>query len=368
MRTTNQFFAAIALLAMLAVSCGEIAKPLDEPEIEVYESSRSALVQDAIPADAESAQKVTFMVNGAWTTIISSITKVGEVANWVKVTPDHGNAGTFTLNISIDKNTGSEPRSAAIKIVCGDKFQIISITQKGVLKGLFSVSDTKQVYFSPGNLQAKYDGSKYNWGFAANQFDFVGNAAGNTTIGTQSKGDVVDLFGWSTSATYFGISTSTSNSDYSGDFVDWGELIGDGTTWRTLSTEEWQYLLKKRANASSLYKPGVTVCDKDKCEKTNCLIIAPDGFTGTIAAYYDASTWPVAEAAGLVCLPAAGLRNGSRVSDVDFDEYNCGYYWSSSARSSHAAYPTVIFYGDATSGFSHSRYYGYSVRLIADVK
>ena len=71
----------------------------------------------------------------------------------------------------------------------------------GALKGEFSVSTTKKVHFSKGNLQATYNSSAstYAWGFAANQYDYIGNAAGNTTIDSQTNGAVVDLFGWSTS-------------------------------------------------------------------------------------------------------------------------------------------------------------------------
>ena len=40
------------------------------------------------------------------------------------------------------------------------------------------------------------------------------------------------------------MSTSTDNSDYSGDFWDWGTAINPGaanTPWRTLTDAEWTY-------------------------------------------------------------------------------------------------------------------------------
>ena len=91
--------------------------------------------------------------------------------------------------------------------------------------GTFSVSATKQVTFSPGNLQ--YTQSTNTWSFAENQYDYIGtdNVTGGSvefdpTIGYSKDGDAladkVDLFGWSTGATNFGVSTSISSSDYSG--------------------------------------------------------------------------------------------------------------------------------------------------------
>ena len=82
----------------------------------------------------------------------------------------------------------------------------------GALPGKFTVDmEGKQVFFSRGNLQATWHSStgSYSWDFAANQYDIVGDAPGNTTIGEgQADGAAVSLFGWSTPATYYGIATS----------------------------------------------------------------------------------------------------------------------------------------------------------------
>ena len=55
----------------------------------------------------------------------------------------------------------------------------------GMLTGRFTVNaQGKQVAFSQGNLQAVFAsaGSSCTWRFATNQWDYVGNAAGNTSI------------------------------------------------------------------------------------------------------------------------------------------------------------------------------------------
>lgn len=243
------------------------------------------------------------------------------------------------------------------------------------LPGKFSISDHKQVQFSKGILQATYNGTDYDWDFAANQYDFVGNAAGNTNIGNHNIGDVVDLFGWSTVDACYGINTRSGYDYYTGFFADWGKKVGDGATWYTLSKKEWKYLLESRYHASRLYKRGVNVLGKP-----NCLIIAPDDFTGSIESSYPTiSSWAAAEAAGLVCIVSAGFRSSfdygvsegggysglwtstSFFEDETYDEY----YASSKDRRamllSISRDGEIEFIADFRAG-------GYPVRLVTDVK
>lgn len=222
---------------------------------------------------------------------------------------------------------------------------------KGALPGIFSVSETKKVRFSKGNLQTTYNGSGYTLSFAANQYDCIGNAAGNTTIGSQRSGAVVDLFYWSTDSANYGISSTNK----SGKFVDWGTAFDNKGTWRTLSgtnSGEWAYLFDGRRK-----KYGVTVCGH-----TNCIVLAPNGYKDTIANSYDAASWEIAETAGLVCLPAAGFRSGSTISEVG----NEGYYWSSTPNGYAGAYDIFFF-----SGYYYPVNYdntdlGISVRLVTE--
>jgi len=251
--------------------------------------------------------------------------------------------------------------------------------------GTFSVSDSKQVTFSPGNLQ--YTQSTNTWSFAENQYDYIGtdNVTGGSvesdaTYGDSKYGtalsDKVDLFGWSTSATNFGVSTSDDYNDYSGFFVDWGtNKIGndDPNTWRTLTREEWDYLLNTRANASSL--KGVAQVDG-----VNGLIFLPDNWTcpagvtfksgfhsnygvDYYTAYqtFTADQWFKLESAGAVFLPATGYRGGSDVRVVQ----NRGYYWSATEDGSYYAYG-LFFYSDVA-GMDGFRHGGLSVRLVKDL-
>lgn len=236
----------------------------------------------------------------------------------------------------------------------------------------FSVSSSKQVIFSPGNLQ--YHPAKNIWRFAENQTDYIGED--NSNISDTYNG-WLDLFGWSTSATNFGVSTSTSSSNYSGSFVDWGtNKIGSDApnTWRTLTYDEWYYLLKHRNNAFSL-------CGVAQVNGVNGLILLPDSWTcpsgitfksGLHSSYgveyyaayqtFTAEQWSKLEAAGAVFLPASGDRLGSNVNDVQ----DGGHYWSATENNYNYAY--CLFFAPAEVGvYDIYRNYGRSVRLVKDL-
>ena len=255
--------------------------------------------------------------------------------------------------------------------------------------GVFSVGEGKTVSFSKGNLQ--YMQSTNTWAFAENQWDIIGtdNVIGGSvtsdpTWGDSKEGtalaDKVDLFGWSTSANNFGVSTSTSSDDYSGSFVDWGtNKIGNDApnTWRTLTAIEWNYLQYDRTNAID----GVA-----QVNGVNGLIFLPDNWTCPAgvtfksgfhssfgpeyyAAYqtFTAEQWSKLESAGAVFLPAGGRRYGSDVYDVQY----YGLYWSSTDWSSteyNGLYAYRLYFNsDGTGMYGGDRYYGHSVRLVKDL-
>ena len=252
--------------------------------------------------------------------------------------------------------------------------------------GTFSVSADKQVTFSKGNLQ--YTQSTNTWSFAANQYDYIGtdNVTGGSVsfddYGGYSKSgtalaDKVDLFGWSTSTTNFGVSTSTDDNDYGGSFVDWGtNQIGNDApnTWRTLSYDEWYYLRYTRTNADAL-------CGVAQVNGVNGLIFLPDNWTcpagvtfksgyhssygvDYYAAYqtFTAEQWSKLESAGAVFLPAAGYRDGSNVNFVQ----DYGNYLSATENGSNYAY-YLGFYSAEAYMYNTNRRYGQSVRLVKDL-
>ena len=255
---------------------------------------------------------------------------------------------------------------------------------EGELKGLFTINDNgDKVQFSQGNLQATYDGSDWSWAFAKNQWDYIGNAAANTSIngnGTVSTNGTVDLFNVSTSATTYGIHNSTSYETYYGDFVDWGNNMGDG--WRTLASNEWKYILSKRNSGSTVFSTG-NACYTHATINTdgtpvNGIILFPDGVTiarsevtscGSVNGNSEWGTkctsaqWTALEAKGCVFLPAAGYRYGASVSYTGDN----GYYLSSTIDTwEKSEWPVCFSSNDLTPSGGTSRHLGCSVRLVKD--
>jgi len=173
----------------------------------------------------------------------------------------------------------------------------VSFIPEGVINGkaIFSVSPTKKVFFSKGNLQfcanpttaptthAVQGGGTAQgiWRFALNQYDFVGCNDYPGNVSGSSNNDIsatyagwIDLFGWGTSefndpsdtrATHYympydhTISNDNDHGAYGPDYeknqnligsnYDWGYYNaienggGDPGYWRVLEREEWAYLL-----------------------------------------------------------------------------------------------------------------------------
>ena len=231
-----------------------------------------------------------------------------------------------------------------------------------LLSGVFSVSSTKKVYFSKGNL--RYASSK--WSFFDNQYDFY----------TSYNADTWDKFGWSTSATTYGMNTSTSNNTYSGDFVDWGATMGTG--WFTLSKDEWTYLFNTRS-ASTVGGTENGRYAKAKVNDVVGVILFPDtythpdgvtaptgvnvtGDTGWNGNSYTAADWTKMETAGCVFLPAAGCRYGSEM--IGLGSY--GYYGSATPDGADYAYRVKFNSGSLEPANSINRCLGCSVRLVQE--
>lgn len=236
--------------------------------------------------------------------------------------------------------------------------------ETGLLSGVFSVSASKKVNFSKGNL--RYESSK--WSFFDNQYDRY----------TSHSEDAWDHFGWSTSTTTYGMSTSTSLiGDYSGDFVDWGATMGTG--WFTLSKDEWKYLFNTRS-ASTVGGTENARYAKAKVNGVQGVILFPDtythpdgvtapvgvnatGNTGWNGNSYTVADWTKMESAGCVFLPAAGYRGGSEM----VSPATLGYYWSATPSSTLNTYSVYFSSSSLNPAYSNNRYYGYSVRLVQEV-
>jgi len=231
--------------------------------------------------------------------------------------------------------------------------------------GVFSVSATKKVNFSKGNLQ--YQASTKTWRFAEHQWDMIGDA--NKIISPSYSG-WIDLFGWGTGNNP--TKSSTSSSDYSS-FSDWGNNTisnGGGKNWFTLTKDEWVYVFDTRSTSSGIRYAKATV------NGVKGVILLPDTWNSSNYSLSNTnksdasfrsnrisqSDWTSKlEANGAVFLPAAGWRGGTSVGDVG----SYGYYWSATYYDSGRA--SYVYFSD---GFLNAdawgyRQYGRSVRLVS---
>ncbi len=192
-------------------------------------------------------------------------------------------------------------------------------------KGSFSISSTRKIEFTKANLY--WDGVDFH--FETNQTDYpktwssthVGHFFWKSTEDYQSA--ISKYKPYSEQCWYLNL-----NEDDKFFCGEENPLTVDGVSGCfALCKAEWDYLISKRANATRLYKCGVTVGDKK-----NCLIIAPDNFVGTLESSY---TLEELDALGLVCLPATGFRYASKIEDIE----RWGGYWTST--------PTANIVGDA---------------------
>ena len=283
--------------------------------------------------------------------------------------------------------------------------QFYNITNRMTKLAPFTIdgSGTK-VIFAPGNLRATWDGTSWSWAFAANQWDYIGNNPGNTSIvghGTVSVSNVtVDLFGWVGKSSYrvdvvqYGISNSISTGygniygDEGGEKLksDWGKTIGSG--WRTLTRLEWGYVFNTRTSGSTVNgtpnaRYTLATINTDGTG-VNGLILFPDGITvasdeatswGIINGFKGGNTWDDATkctsaqwtalaAKGCVFLPAAGYRYGVEVNDVGI----YGFYWSSTSGDESHAIDVWFYEEELYSDYGDMRFYGCSVRLVRVVE
>lgn len=259
--------------------------------------------------------------------------EVGPTPKYFNIAVPAGKYENLTITFTTIEGLSSQMKSTTLPEVVRNTVGKLTLTGKlppaGALPGEFSVSSTRKVHFAKGNLW--YDGDSFR--LEANQYDCptswdemnphvghfywdrnAGSVVDRSTFGL-SEGRLDVLFTNDSYHTNFETLVPAPNPSFSV-FAGSGEVKG---MYRTLSHPEWSYLFASRDNASALYKIGVTVCGEE-----NCLVIAPDNFTGTIESSYDAAAWASAEASGLVCLPAGGYRDTG-----DILESGKGYYWTS---------------------------------------
>ena len=238
-----------------------------------------------------------------------------------------------------------------------------------------------------------YNTTNGEWKFTPNQYDLTFVQHG-TSI-SQTYNGWTSFFGWASS----GYSTAASEiSNYSSQYGpecdisntnhDWGQYnaISNGGNkpgmWRTLTIEEWHYVIAERPNSCNLIGPGYV-------NNVYGQILLPDNwvcpndvtFNPTEYNYYSVEQWAKMENQGAVFLPAQGWRNmgvneyGS-YSSGSSPTYNSssyhrigdwGKYWSSSYSSASNAHCLMFYKGSNAYTSSELRQCGMAVRLVQDL-
>ena len=267
---------------------------------------------------------------------------------------------------------------------------------EGTIMATFSVSETKKVYFSKGNLQynamlgthqcVDKTTKSGTWRFSENQWDIIGEDNKNNS---SSYNGWIDLFAWGTSGykykpdSLYQASTSSSKNHLaiSGDIEytrhDWGyyNTISNADhnfEWRTLNHDEWEYLLSNHdwylATVNNI--KGVILLPESYEEPAN---IYHTNHDVDFAKYvYNLKTWKLIENQGAVFLPSAGQLSCSYLGTVSYGTENKVTYWTSTlyeykASTSSSSYSYVMQRSAGSVSYAAQELY-YPVRLVRDVE
>lgn len=330
-----------------------------------------------------------------------------------------GDDNRFTISVTVQNKDDADMSWTFSKTQAGNSSDGYALGRAMVgyapakFGGVFSVAADKQVRFAPGNLQ--YQASTNTWRFAKHQYDYIGNAAGNTTSvdDRETQSAWIDLFGWGTSGWDNGNAkyqpwcanmTSYSSIEYgpklgetfydlSGDYAnsDWGiyNSISNGGAvagrWHTLTNVEWSYLTSYSRGASNVVN-GTSRAKYTYATvgTTHGIIFFPDVFDvptftgnsswGTINSSSAWTTtielvdWNLLEVAGCIFLPAAGGRSATTGQNPLYSNENSyGNYWCSVQYSNSNAYYMRFYSSNGFNAKDAAKYQGYSVRLVRDV-
>lgn len=266
----------------------------------------------------------------------------------------------------------------------------------GLGTGEFSVSPTKKVRFSQGNLQYKNG----VWRFATDELESFRNASNHNLVTTNRDQNWIDLFGFGTSGqgslstsrtpnlptTYTYVTDYYPHENLTGtNRYDWGvnEICNGGNQpdrWRTLTKEEWQYLLGNSTTNPTIRnnKNVLAVIDGN-----TGLVIAPDdcslasgwNSTTTVLRITQQQYISIYQRAGCVFLPVTGYY--AQANDGVLNMYDCsnstpvGWYWTSTYEQPKPWAAKVVCStnggGVQFAGQEIVVYQGCAVRLVRDV-
>lgn len=215
-----------------------------------------------------------------------------------------------------------------------------------LVNGVFTVNNSgKKVKFTKGNLY--WNGGEFRC--EEKQYDYP----------TTRVADHIGYFFYS----------KTASVAYAASYSDPGKTItdiffaADGGAiegFTVLDMSEWVYLFKNALAKNSSSKNTITIDGK------NCIVLKPDGFSGTVADSYTADEWAEAEKAGLVAQPFSGFYDSTSNSSNDYANLSGGF-WSTTPDKDDAFYAWYLFFSPtcAENEYARRRSYAYPVRLVS---
>lgn len=191
----------------------------------------------------------------------------------------------------------------------------------------FSVSETKRIHFSRGNL---WYGPKGNQEASFHFEDAQHVTQADASSDIQWDENHVEHF-WFSETAAGAVSLNNSYDDNSSFFTNQSDFVVEGNTngtYFTLSPEEWRYLLEERTVAGDRFV-------RARVKGVRGILIYPDVYTGIISEHGIKSsgfpdedipdaTWESMESSGCVFLPAAGLRSENEI----FPQKRGCHYWT----------------------------------------
>lgn len=366
----------------------------DYTEVRVgFEDSKVPYVFKISAGDG-SMSNITYLPQASSANMNYTMLKMQKVSNYYYVAvPINGSTVNTRLFIQYVKNGDSYQRVTAgqvslekghVYVIPSEDMSGYAFDEDGASKKTFSVSSELSVKFSAGNLQCVPHTQQRKWRFAPHQYDLV-SEGDNQSISALSLA-WIDLFGYGTSGTKVGSSytqvlpSSTSQdgtaycgANLTGSYLraDWGfNSIGYGMTqssapWRTLTHDEWVYLLarsggskKGGATVNGVY--GLVILPDDWTLPTGLSFSSSSNFTSNV---YELRDWDKMEKAGAIFLPVAGYRLGTTLNMTT----SAGYYWSSTASTDGKSSCLMFNQYTQNANMAVSRAWGCSVRLVSDV-
>lgn len=333
--------------------------PTSYPTLEYAMRANSYQVSKDAITFSDAKTDITFVEHTAYLEIGLPVTNTTVKINDIDYKLTYGRGW---IALPVGTKVTSEALSLTDKEVAAAKIYTIH-------RQVFSVSPTKKVHFSAGNLQ--YNVRTSEWRFAPNQYDkcytvntdvgddYANIISGSTGSGLSAEG-WTDLFGWGMwlegqiPNNTFPYDDSEYLKEIDQDGVDFPYASAIGYEWNTLSISEWDYLFNTREDADQKY--GIATVNE-----INGIVLLPDTwtcpegltFTPGMASVqgkthyvdkgniYSDADWIILESSGAVFLPVTGnlsVKNSGSWNNPGIIEYNyvvyqqsTAYYWSSTS-------------------------------------